>query len=224
MLRLGELTGCQYVLVDCTGLLLVASRSDLPLFQVRNGAMLHVQEGTFSERGSMNTFVERSERSWRYLLALAVAVGLMAAMLMTAQNEAGAAAVVKNVTGVEVDSEMNRGNAAPAGTGDALVSILVTNSRTQRPLPNLAVSIARNNSGITLPARVSFDDLTVPATGCGITPTQLTNHGNGVYTIRFVPFVGNAACKWLSGDYLYLVTIKNGAGTVIGEGLAKLSL
>ena len=186
--------------------------------------MLHVQEGTFSERGNMNNFVERSERSWRYLLALAVAVGLMAAMLMTAQNEAGAAAVVKNVTGVEVDTEMNRGQAAPAGTGDALVSILVTNSRTQKPLSSLAASIARNNSGITLPARVSFGHLTVPPGGCAITPTEFTNQGDGVYTIRFVPFVGNASCKWLSGDYPYLVIIKNGAGTVIGEGLAKLSL
>lgn len=169
----------------------------------------------------MNTLVERS---WRHLLALAIAVGLMAAMLITAQNEADAAAVVKNVRGVEVETEMNRGHAAPGGTGDALVSILVTTSRTQKPVSGLAASIARNNSGITLPTRVSFGNLTVPPGGCTITPTQFTNNGNGVYTIRFVPYLANANCKWLSGDYLYLVIVKDAAGKVAGEGLAKLSL
>lgn len=148
----------------------------------------------------------------------------MGAILVASQSEAQASLINKNVTGVEVETEMNAGNAQNGGTGWALVSVLVTKSRTQKPLDNIAASIPTDAGGITLPNRIMFDDVTVPAGGCAVSPTQLINSGNGVYTIRFVPYLDNASCKWKTGDYIYLVTIKGSGGKVIGQGLAKLTV
>lgn len=169
----------------------------------------------------MNTSVLKS---WRVALAGLVALTLAAAMLLASQGEADAGLASSHVIGVEVDTEMNDGNAAPGNKGSALVSILVTKSRTQRPLSNIASSIARDDAGITLPSRVIFDTLTVAAGGCLVTPVEFINAGDGVYHIRFLPFVDNANCDWNSGDYIYLVTIEGVGGAVLGEGLAKLSL
>lgn len=163
-------------------------------------------------------------RSGRHLVVWAVALTMMGAILVASQDEARAFVVTKNVTGVEVETEMNSGNAQAGGTGWALVSISVTKSRTQRPLKSVASSISNNASGISLPSRIVFDDVTVPAGGCAITPTQLINHGDGVYTIRFVPAVSNTNCKWKTGDYIYNVIIKDGGGKVLGQGLAKLTV
>ena len=169
----------------------------------------------------MNTFTLRNTRA--ILIAL-VTVALAAAMLMAAQSEADAGAAAAHVIGVEVETEMNSGSAAPGNKGNAIVAVLVTKSRTQRPLANVSASVPRNDNGITMPARVEFDNLTVPPGGCAVTPTQFSNSGDGVYNIRFVPFTGNANCEWLAGDYLYEVTIKGVSGAVLGKGLARLSL
>ncbi len=145
-------------------------------------------------------------------------------MLMAIQGEADAGAVATHVIGAEVDTEVNALNANPGNKGDVLMTVLVTKSRTQRPISNVAASVARNNTGITLPARVELSSLTVAAGGCAATPIQFSNSGNGVYSIRLVPFVNNASCEWIAGDYVYMVTIKGSGGAVLGQGLAKLSL
>ena len=44
--------------------------------------------------------------------------------------------------------------------------------------------------------------------GCGVTVTQFVNQGAGLYDIRIVPFVGNPACAWLSGEYVYAVQLE----------------
>ena len=57
-----------------------------------------------------------------------------------------------------------------------------------------------------------------------------SNHGGGLYGIRIVPFVGNAACTWLSGEYVYAVqlevsrTIKGEAVVLRGGALGKLTI
>ena len=169
----------------------------------------------------MNTFALRNTR---IVIAALLTMALAAGLLMSAQGEADAGAKSSHVIGVEVDTEVNSGSASPGNTGWALMSVLVTKSRTQRPVSNVAASVARNDNGITMPARVVFETVTVPPGGCTSTPTQFSNSGDGVYNIRFVPFVNNASCEWLAGDYIYEVTIKGAAGAVLGKGLARFSL
>ena len=169
----------------------------------------------------MNVITMNSRRA---LVAALLAVALAATMLFASQGEADAGALPTHVIGAEVETEMNRGTAAAGNTGWALMSVLVTKSRTQKPLSNIANSVARNDSGITVPARFVFDDLTVAPGGCAVTPTEFINSGGGVYHIRFAPFVGNPSCEWLAGDYVYEVEVKGPGGAVIGKGLAKLSL
>lgn len=171
--------------------------------------------------GKVNTFTISNKRA---VLAALLAIAMATAMLFATQGEADAGAVSTHVIGVEVDTAVNALNADPGDKGDVLMTVLVTKSRTQRPVSNVAASVARNNNGITLPARVEFSSLTVSAGGCSATPTEFTNSGNGTYNIRFVPFTGNASCDWLAGDYVYMVTIKTAGGAVLGQGLATLSL
>ncbi len=52
-----------------------------------------------------------------------------------------------------------------------------------------------------------------------MSPTQFSNQGNGIYSIRVVPFVNNPSCRWLSGDYLYTVQVStpNQDGSTLGK-------
>lgn len=163
-------------------------------------------------------------RNTRVGLAILVTIALAAALLVAGNGEADAGARPLQVIGVEVDIEINDGTAAQGNTGWALMSVLVTKSRNQRPVSNVANSVSRDDNGITLPARVELAALTVPPGGCAVTPTQFSNSGNGVYSIRFVPAVSNPSCDWLSGDYIYAVTIKGTGGAILGKGLAKFTL
>lgn len=174
-----------------------------------------------SEEERMSTFVRRS---WRELLAMGVALALTAALLLSAQADARAVVAAKNVVGFEIDTETNASQAVAGGTGTVIVSMLVTNSRTQKPVTGLSNSIAPNAAGITLPSKVFLTDVTVAPGGCKVTPTAFNNHGRGVYSISMVPFVGNVACKWIAGDYVFIIQVKNGAGSVVASGLAKISV
>lgn len=162
--------------------------------------------------------------SWRWALAAILALALVMAMLVASQGEADAGALAQHVIGVEVETETSALNADPGDKGDILIDLLVTKSRTQRPVSNVAASIPRNNAGITLPSRIGLATVTVAAGGCSVTPIQFTNAGNGVYTIRAVPFVDNASCNWLAGEYIFLVTVRGPGGAILGEGLAKLTV
>lgn len=167
---------------------------------------------------------DAQRRSWRAASAMLAALAIIAAMVLSTQGEADAGLLASHVIGVEVDVEINGLNANPGGTGDALMSVLVTKSRTQRPVTGIGSSVPRNNSGITLPTRVQLQGMTVAPGGCGVTPIQFTNSSNGHYLIRLVPFVNNPACQWIAGDYVYLVTIRASGGAVLGQGLAKLTI
>ncbi len=169
----------------------------------------------------MNTIVMRN---WRQLLAAGVALTLTAALLLTAQTNASAVVAPKNVTGFEVDTEVNGGLAFANTKGIAHITFLVTNARTQRPVTGLSGDIPTDNGGISLPAKIVLSNLTVGPGGCGVTPTRLSNHGDGVYRIVVIPNVNAPTCTWESGDYLYTLHIKNGAGVVVGSDLFKLSV
>lgn len=60
--------------------------------------------------------------------------------------------------------------------------------------------------------------------------TEFANQGGGLYGIRIVPFVGNPACTWLSGEYDYAVQLevsRNIGGRTValrGGALAKLTI
>ena len=60
--------------------------------------------------------------------------------------------------------------------------------------------------------------------------TEFQNQGAGLYDIRIVPFAGNPACAWLSGEYVYGIQLEFtrtiGGETVVLQGgtLAKLAI
>lgn len=131
--------------------------------------------------------------------------------------------------GYIVQTAGNAGNARAGEKGasvasSALLSVVVSR-KNGRPATNLGANVGNGTSGITLPARWGlFSNLNVPPGGCLLSPTQFYNWGNGAYNIRVVPFLNTPTCKWLSGDYHYVVQVKNNNGQVIGLGLGTLTI
>ncbi len=131
-----------------------------------------------------------------------------------------------------VQMQINTGNAAAGDSGasvdsSALMSVLVT--QRGAPVGDLAPlgPIGDQTSSISLPPGwILHDGFSVRAGGCDITVTEFINYGNGLYNIRIVPFVQNPNCAWLSGQYLYAVSINVTSGNVIRQGsaLAKLTI
>lgn len=133
-----------------------------------------------------------------------------------------------------VQMQINRSNAIAGGSGakvlsSALISVMVTLEGV--PVPNLGVDAGNGSSIITLPAGWTFSGgFNVRPGGCDVSVTEFSNEGAGIYDIRIVPFVGTAACAWLSGEYIYGVQIKVsrtiGGKTVVLQGgaLGKLTI
>lgn len=152
-------------------------------------------------------------------------LALMAPLLFMAPTMGSAAALT-------VQTEANASNASAGEAGadigsSALISVVVNNAATGAPVSNLGATVGDGISEITLPAGWTlFSNLNVPPGGCLLTPTQFYNWGNGSYNIRVVPFLGNPACSWSTGNYHYVVGIQTGAGrgVVKGSGLGVLSV
>jgi len=115
-----------------------------------------------------------------------------------------------------VQTWANQSNATPGESGatissSALISVLVTGPA-GTPASNLGANVGDGTSAITLPTGWTLKtDFNVSSGGCLMTPTQFSNSGSGVYTIRVVPFTSNPDCAWLAGEYHYAVRIaKNG--------------
>ena len=119
-------------------------------------------------------------KNWRQLLAIGVALGLTAALLFTAQTDAGAAVGAKNVVGFEIETETNASSAVAGGKATVNISMLVTNSRTQKAVTGLGNSIAPNPAGITLPSQVVLKEVNVAPFGCNVTPTAFNKQGRDV--------------------------------------------
>jgi len=132
---------------------------------------------------------------------------------------------------ITVQTEANAGNASAGESGanigsSALISVVVTEA-TGASSANLGESVGDGTGEISLPAGWTlFSNLSVPPGGCLLTPTEFHNWGNGSYNIRVVPFLGNAFCSWLLGDYHYVVTINKNVGSrvVRGSGLGVLTI
>jgi hypothetical protein len=133
-----------------------------------------------------------------------------------------------------VQMQINRSNATAGGSGanvdaSALMSILVTLNG--EPVADLGASAGNQASAINLPAGWTLrDGFNVRPGGCGVSVTEFTNQGGGLYDIRIVPFIDNPACSWLSGEYVYAIQLEFartiGGDTVVLQGgtLGKLAI
>jgi len=133
-----------------------------------------------------------------------------------------------------VQMQINRSNATAGGSGanvaaSALMSVLVTLDG--RPVDDLGANIGNQTSATSLPAGWTLrGGFNVRPGGCDVSVTEFTNQGGGLYDIRIVPFVGNPACNWLSGEYVYAIqleftrTIGGNAVVLQGGTLGKLAI
>ena len=135
---------------------------------------------------------------------------------------------VVNALEVVVQTVGNPSNAAAGESGadiasSALLSVQVTRIIKGTPVGSLGKDVGEGTSEITLPPGWELrDGFNVPPGGCVMSPTQFTNEGKGIYTIRVVPYLENPDCTWLSGRYHYQVLIR-GPG-IIGSGLGVLRI
>jgi hypothetical protein len=130
--------------------------------------------------------------------------------------------------------QINRSNAAAGGSGanigaSALMTVLVTLDGA--PVSDLGVTAGTGTSAINLPTGWTLTDgINVRPGGCRVSVTQFANEGNGLYDVRIVPYLPNAACAWLSGEYVYAMQIavtRHIAGRSVvlqGGTLAKLTI
>jgi hypothetical protein len=133
-----------------------------------------------------------------------------------------------------VQMEINRSNATAGGSGanigaSALMTVMVTLDGV--PVTDLGVTVGNGTGAVSLPAGWTLTDgINVRPGGCAVSVTQFLNEGAGLYDIRVVPFLNNAACSWLSGEYVYAIQIATtrqiGGRSVTLQGgtLAKLTI
>jgi hypothetical protein len=133
-----------------------------------------------------------------------------------------------------VQMQINRGNADAGDSGanvdaSAVISVLVTLDG--EPVADLGASAGNQTSVTPLPAGWTLrDGFNVRPFGCNVSVTEFSNQGDGIYGIRIVPYVGNPACTWLSGEYIYGIQIKTSrtiAGKTVslqGSALGKLTI
>jgi hypothetical protein len=117
---------------------------------------------------------------------------------------------------VLVQGKVNRSNAVAGGSGarvlsSALISVMITLGGV--PVDDLfgppMTNLGNGTSAVALPPGWDLlDGFNVRPGGCGVTVTEFTNQGHGIYDIRIVPYLGNAVCKWLSGEYIFAIQIK----------------
>ena len=111
-----------------------------------------------------------------------------------------------------VQALVNRGNADAGDSGanidaSAVISVMITMAGI--PVDDLGTTTGNGLAGVVLPAGWTLSDgFNVRPYGCGVTVTEFTNAGSGIYDIRIVPFVNTPTCAWMSGEYLYAVQIK----------------
>ena len=124
---------------------------------------------------------------------------------------------------LRVQMEINRSNATAGGSGanvaaSAIMSVLVTLNG--EPVDDLGANAGTATSAINLPAGwVLRDGFNVRPGGCAVSVTEFLNQSGGLYDIRIVPFVGNPACTWLSGEYVYAIQLEF-SRTIDGESVA----
>jgi hypothetical protein len=133
-----------------------------------------------------------------------------------------------------VQMQINRSNADAGDSGatvdaSAVISVLVTLDG--EPVADLGANAGNQTSVTPLPAGWTLrDGFNVRPFGCNVSVTEFLNQSGGIYDIRIVPYLGNPACKWLSGEYVYGIQIKTSrtiAGKTVslqGSALGKLTI
>lgn len=129
-----------------------------------------------------------------------------------------------------VQMQINTSNARAGASGatvaaSALISVMVTLDGA--PVDDLGSNAGNQTSEITLPAGWWLSSgFNVQPGGCDTSVTEFSNLGNGIYDIRIVPYLGNPACAWLSGQYIYAVGIQVTRHNEIWQGstLGKLTI
>lgn len=126
-------------------------------------------------------------------------------------------------------SNANAGDSGANIAASALISVLVTLDGA--PVTDLGANAGNGTATISLPTGWSLaDGFNVRPGGCVASVTEFGNQGGGIYDIRIVPFVGNNACSWLSGEYVYAMSIRvsrniGGKKVILqGSALAKLRI
>jgi hypothetical protein len=105
-------------------------------------------------------------------------------------------------------SNAQAGEKGATVAASALLSVLVTRASDGSPVSNLGSTAGDQTSVVALPAGWELlQGFNVPPGGCLMSVTEFVNQGNGIYSIRVVPFVENENCAWLSGQYHYAVQI-----------------
>ena len=149
--------------------------------------------------------------------AASVALGLCLAVALVGCSRA-----------LTVQTEANRSNASAGEAGasigsSALISVQVNRAASGAPVDGLGTTTGDGSAEVSLPTSWSLrQGFNVPPGGCLMTPTQFVNQGRGTYTIRVVPFLTNTTCKWLSGDYHFVMHVTD--GNVTGSGLGALTI
>lgn len=160
-------------------------------------------------------------------------IGVLAFSALIASSLVSAAPLtITTVLPLTVQTDANASNAVVGDFGanigaSALISVLVTDA-TGNPKSNLGASVGNGTTAINLPTGWSLStQFNVVPGACLMSPTQFTNVGTGIYTIRVVPFLNNASCTWLSGDYHYVVKVENKPNSSVilrGSGLGELTI
>jgi hypothetical protein len=99
----------------------------------------------------------------------------------------------------------NAGDSGAAISSSAIISVLVTSKG--KPVSNLGESVGDGTYEISLPTGWGLDFRIVAPGGCSVSVTAFNNWGDGLYSIRIVPYLGTPACAWKSGDYHYVIQI-----------------
>jgi len=106
-------------------------------------------------------------------------------------------------------------------SSSADLSVLIT-THGGRPVSDLGPPVIGNGSSvISLPPEWTFvGNFTRPPGACAILPNQFFNIGDGLYVIRVVP--GPPECRWVAGDYHYVMQIARPG--LRGSGLGVLPI
>jgi hypothetical protein len=119
-------------------------------------------------------------------------------------------------------------DAGESGAGfaaSAMITVVVTADGV--PVSDLGASVPLGGSEIALPAGWQLRSSFVAPPGpvgiaCAFSPTQFTNRGAGLYTIRVAPLLAAPECRWGLGDYQY--TVRLATPKVQGVGLGVLTI
>lgn len=132
---------------------------------------------------------------------------------------------------VTVQTQGNRSDAFAGESGanigsSAEITIVPTLSDGSSSAVFGSENLGAGTSEISLPAGWFLQTLSRPTGGCPLSPIYFRYLGGGNYSIGVVPITSNANCKWVSGDYNYVVRLNGTFNNTLyrGSGLGVLTI